>query len=270
MNMKQIWLWILSVGIILFFILDAIVQNPSNSGFVPVVVILGALVVPVAFVAYFYEHIRDRDISRPFLAVCFLIGRGIGVGAAATVEYSTLSTLDPGSLAVIGLIEESAKMIFPLVAFMVWRFRHEADGLIIGVTAGMGFAALETMGYGFSTLVQNNNSIDALNQVLIVRGLLSPAGHAAWTGIICATLWRERELAGQWVINWKVLLTFASAVSLHAIWDIVNTQSSDAIAYFGMLIVAGISLGVLISLYRESRRRLSSKLSDDKSPVEFK
>jgi protease PrsW len=261
--MKQIWLWVLVIGIILFLILDAIVQNPSNSGFVPAVILLGALVVPVAFVAYFYEHIRDRDISRGFLAVCFLIGGGIGVGAAVVVEYSTLTTLDPGSLIVVGFVEESAKMIFPLAAFMAWRFRHEADGLIIGVTAGMGFAALETMGYGFSTLVQNNNSIDALNQVLIVRGLLSPAGHAAWTGIICATLWRERELAGQWVINWKVLGTFVLAVSLHATWDIVNTQSSDAIAYFGMVIIAVISIGVLISLYREARIRLRSRLSSD-------
>jgi protease PrsW len=266
MNMKQIWLWILSVGIILFFILDAIVQNPSNSGFVPVVVILGALVVPVAFVAYFYEHIRDLDISRGFLAVCFLIGGGIGVGAAATVEYSTLSTLDPKSLAVVGLIEESAKMIFPLAAFMVWRFRHEADGLIIGVAAGMGFAAFETMGYGFSTLVQNDNNLSALNQVLIIRGLLSPAGHAAWTGIICGILWRERELAGEWVINWKVLGIFVLAVALHTTWNIVNTQNSDAIAYFGMLVIAFISLGVLSYLYRESRIRLRSRLSSDDGP----
>ena len=149
-------------------------------------------------------------------------------------------------------------MLIPLIAFMTWRFRHEADGLILGIAVGMGFAALETMGYGFSTLAQNNNSISALNQVLLIRGLLSPAGHAAWTGIICATLWRERELAGHLVINWKVIGIFALAVALHAAWDIVNTQSSDAVAYAGMLIVAIISLGTLIARYREARKRLNS------------
>ena len=256
--MNRAWLWVLGAGITLFLVTDKIVQNSSNSSFLPIVIILGAMIVPVAFVTYFYEHIRDRDISRIFLGICFLIGGGIGVGAAAIVEYSTLKTLDPGSLVVVGLIEESAKMIVPLATFMIWRFRHEADGLILGVAVGMGFAALETMGYGFSTLAQNNNSIAALNQVLLIRGLLSPAGHAAWTGIICATLWRERELAGQWVINWKIIGIFALAVALHATWDIVNTQNSDTVAYAGMLIVAIISLGTLISLYREARTRLIS------------
>lgn len=258
--MNRAWLWVLAVGIVLFSIADTIVQNSSSSGLVPLVIILGALVVPVTFVTYFYEHIRDRDISRLFLGICFVVGGGIGVGAAAFVEYSILKTMDPGSLVLVGLIEESAKMIMPLAAFIIWRFRHEADGLILGVAVGMGFAAFETMAYGFSTLVQNNNSISELNQVLLIRGLLSPAGHAAWTGIICSTLWRERELARQWVINWKVIGVFALAVALHATWDIVNTQNSNVVSYVGMIIVGIISLGALISLYLEARKRLNSPI----------
>jgi RsiW-degrading membrane proteinase PrsW (M82 family) len=250
--MNRIWFWVLLTGIILFLILNMVVQGSSNANLVSLLIILGALVVPIAFVVYFYEHIRDRDISRFFLVISFLVGGGIGVGAASIIEYSTLTTLN----LLVGIIEESAKMIFPLAVFMVWRFRHEADGLILGVAVGMGFAALETMGYGFTTLAQNDNSISALNQVLLVRGLLSPAGHAAWTGIICATLWRERELAKQFVINWKVIGIFVLAVALHTTWDIVNTQNSNAIAYIGSMIVAIISLSVLIALYRQARKGL--------------
>ena len=254
--MKRAWFWVFAIGIILFIIADSIAQNTSDSSYIPLVIVLGAMIVPVTFVIYFYEHIKDRDISRLFLTICFVVGGGIGVGAAAIVEYNSLTTLDPGSLVVVGLIEESAKMIVPLAAFLFWRFRHEADGLIIGVTVGMGFAALETIGYGFSTLAQSNHSLNAVDQVLLFRGLLSPAGHAAWTGIVCAVLWRERELAGQWVLNWKVILFFILAVALHAAWDIVNSQNSNSVAYIGTTIIAAISLGTLISLYQEARRRL--------------
>jgi protease PrsW len=254
--MKRAWFWVLLIGVVLFIISDTIIQDISSSGLMLFVIILGAMIVPVTFVIYFYEHIRDRDISLVFLIICFLIGGGIGVGAAAIIEYNSLTTLHPGSLIVVGLIEESAKMIMPLAAFMIWPFRHEADGLIIGVTVGMGFAALETIGYGFSTLAQSNDSVSALNQVLLFRGLLSPAGHAAWTGIICGVLWRERELAGQWVLNLKVIPFFVLAVVLHASWDIVNTQNSNAVAYLGTVVVATISLGTLMALYQEARRRL--------------
>jgi len=61
------------------------------------------------------------------------------------------------------------------------------------IAAGMGFAALETMGYGLVSFMQSRGDILILQQVLLIRGLLSPAGHAAWTGFVCAVLWRERE-----------------------------------------------------------------------------
>jgi RsiW-degrading membrane proteinase PrsW (M82 family) len=32
----------------------------------------------------------------------------------------------------------------------------------------------------------------------IVGGVLSPAGHAAWTGLVCAALWRARLRPGPW------------------------------------------------------------------------
>src|SRR5215203_2348062 len=45
------------------------------------------------------------------------------------------------------------------------------------------------------------DNLAVLDEVLLVRGLTSPAGHMAWTALVCAVLWRERL---------KVL---------HALWD---------------------------------------------------
>jgi protease PrsW len=52
----------------------------------------------------------------------------------------------------------------------------------------MGFAALETMGYGFVTLLASRGNLALLEEALLARGLASPAGHAAWTGLVCAVL----------------------------------------------------------------------------------
>jgi RsiW-degrading membrane proteinase PrsW (M82 family) len=252
--MKHTWLWILGVGVGLFFLANLTLQGTGNPNFFPTVIMLGSFVVPIAFVSYFYEHVRDRDIPLSVLGVCFLVGGGVGTIAAGTLEYSTLTSSSAASLFGIGLIEESAKFIVPLVLFIGWRYRHQADGLLFGVTVGMGFAALETMGYALVTLIQSQGDVASMDQVLLIRGLLSPAGHAAWTGIICAVLWGEREKAGRIAINGRVIGAFVMAVVLHAVWDIVNSQSSNFVAYGGMFILAVISLGVLIVLYRNARK----------------
>jgi protease PrsW len=76
----------------------------------------------------------------------------------------------------IGLIEESAKLIVPLVFYFIGRYRSEAAGIVLGVASGMGFAAFETMGYGFVSLVQSGGNIGIVDVVLLIRGLTAPAG----------------------------------------------------------------------------------------------
>jgi RsiW-degrading membrane proteinase PrsW (M82 family) len=89
------------------------------------------------------------------------------------------------------MIEEGAKLIVPLVFYFLGRYRSEAAGIILGVSTAMGFAALETMGYGFTSLLASKDNVGELDEVLLFRGLMSPAGHAAWTGL-CAQSSGER------------------------------------------------------------------------------
>jgi len=50
-------------------------------------------------------------------------------------------------------------LAFPIAMFVNWRYRHEADGLLFGVAVGMGFAALETMGYALVSFVQSGGDL---------------------------------------------------------------------------------------------------------------
>lgn len=231
----------------------------ANTNYLPTLLLLGSFVVPVSFVTYFYEYVKHREISIFLLTACLVAGGVLGSIFAGVVEAGTLGSLNVLGLFGVGLIEEAAKLIFPIAMYIGWRYRHEADGLLFGVAAGMGFAALETMGYGLTTLLDSNGDINSLTQVLLARGLLSPAGHAAWTGFVCAILWRQREKKGRLTINWTVIGAFLLAALLHALWNIaagINvTTTSGMLVSVGVsvLIVVG-SLAIIMSRYLEARK----------------
>jgi RsiW-degrading membrane proteinase PrsW (M82 family) len=122
----------------------------------------------------------------------------------------------------------------------------------------MGFAALETMGYSFVSLLESKGNLVVLDGVLLARGLLSPAGHAAWTGLVCAVLWRERAKAGHTVFNWQVVKAFLTAVLLHALWDIFNSIGRATFIEFFILevlslLVAYTSIRLLNKRVREAQ-----------------
>ncbi len=258
------WLQVLAGGIALFFILELALRFTGNPNFFPSVLLLGAFTVPAAFIVYFYDHVRHREISMPLLTSCFIVGGALGIAAAGVIQYSTLTgSLNVYTLIGVSVIEEAAKMIFPLIVFFLGRYRHEADGLLFGIAAGMGFAALETMGYGLVAFTSSGGSIDALRQILLIRGVLSPAGHAAWTGFLAAMLWRQRERAGYPDINLRVVLAFLVVVALHTVWNTINTLDTGTAAQLtgiiiGNVAVAAVSLLLVFSRYRSARRTLAA------------
>src|SRR5215204_4714497 len=67
--------------------------------------------------------------------------------------------------------------------------------------------------------LSSKDNLAVLDEVLLVHGLTSPAGHMAWTGLVCAVLWRERLKVGHATLDWRVLGAFLTAVVLHALWD---------------------------------------------------
>lgn len=246
-------------GTILFFLLVALVRGLGNPTDIPIVIIVGAFVVPVAFVSYVYEREPGRDIPSSMVILCFLWGGALGVSIAATLEYATLRNLGAAQMFGVGIIEESAKLIFPLGVYLHGRYCSQADGLIFGVAAGMGFAALETIGYGFAA-AQSSNSIGSVETTLVVRGLLSPAGHGAWTGLVCAVLWREREKLGRRVVNLPVAAAFTAAVLFHAFWNIFNSQTGPTLIEavgieVGSGVIALTGLGLLFHMVNEGAHR---------------
>ncbi|MDF2701396.1 MAG: Protease prsW family [Rubrobacteraceae bacterium] len=242
----------------LLFLVERTLVATSSLNYVPSLILLGAFLVPVTFVTYLYERLPSWDVSLPALAVCFLWGGVLGTVVAGTLEYDVARALGFLPKLAIGLIEESAKLIVPLIFYFAGRYRSEAAGIVLGVATAAGFAALETMGYGFVSLLASRGNLGVLDEVLLVRGLSSPAGHMSWTGLVCAVLWRERLKAGHATLNWRVLGAFLVAVILHALWDtFASVRSTTFVEFLGVvflsLLVALISLVLLIRRVREAR-----------------
>jgi RsiW-degrading membrane proteinase PrsW (M82 family) len=256
--LRRRWLQIFVSGLILLYLVELMLVTTSNPIYVPSI-LLGAFLVPVTFVAYLYERLPSWDVSLQALAVCFLWGGVLGTVVAGALEYEVARALGFLPKLLIGLIEESAKLIVPLIFYFVGRYRSEAAGIVLGVATAAGFASLETMGYGFVSLVSSKGNLGVLDEVLLVRGLTSPAGHMAWTGLVCAVLWRERLKVGHATLNWRVLGAFLTAVVLHALWDtFASVRSPTFVGFLSVdlvsLLIALISLTLLIRRVREARR----------------
>jgi RsiW-degrading membrane proteinase PrsW (M82 family) len=257
--LRRRWFQIFVSGLILLYLVERTLVATSNPHYVPSVILLGAFLVPVTFLTYLYERLPDWDVPLPPLAICFLWGGVLGTVVAGTLEYDVVRALGFLPKLGIGLIEESAKLIVPLVFYFQGRYRSEAAGIVLGVATAAGFAGLETMGYGFVSLLSSKGNLGILDEILLVRGLTSPAGHLSWTGLVCAVLWRERINAGHPTLNRAVVGAFATAVILHALWDTFSSVKSATFVGFldvelVSLLVALVSLILLLRRVREARR----------------
>jgi RsiW-degrading membrane proteinase PrsW (M82 family) len=251
MSRRWAWVVVLVGGTLLFEIVRRVLVKTENPNLVPSLILLGAAVAPAVFVTFVLGRRLPFDISAGAIAAVAFLSGVIGVVTAGLLEYDTLRDLGVLPIVAVGLIEESAKLIVPAILLVVLRrYRRPADGLLVGVAAGAGFAALETMGYAFVTLISSQGSIGAVDSILLLRGLLSPAAHMAWTGLTATALWHAADR------DWKpgpvlsFVAVFAVAVALHATWD-----SAGTIPVY--IVLAAISLGLLTwfahRLSRETR-----------------
>lgn len=257
------WVAILALGVALFLLVRETLIVTKNPNLVPSLILIGAAVVPAAFVTFLWGRQLSFGVSGPLLSITAFLGGVIGVVTAGVLEYDTLKDLGALPLLVVAFFEELAKLILPVlmlllpVRFFTDARRRPSNGLVIGVASGAGFAALETMGYAFVVLLTSQGSINATVDVLLLRGLMSPAAHMAWSGLTAAALWFAASRRWQPRAALNFLGAFVVAVLLHTAWDTFGS----ILVY---VVLSVISLGLLLL----AARRLGHESELTRAPAE--
>jgi RsiW-degrading membrane proteinase PrsW (M82 family) len=237
---KRYWRVFL-LGLLAYVAADLLVNLDLNLHAIPLVILLASALVPITFVVYCYEEGAFADMPATVVGLTFVSGAVMGLLVAGFLEDLFLVDIPVLGALMVGVIEEGAK-----AAAVIWflrdkRLRSELDGLVLGAAAGMGFATLESAGYGFNGFLAgytnalaahvpaNSGALDhaissgitLMTIVLVVRMILAVFGHGVWTAIVCAAIWRERGPAVLRITG-GVVLAFFIAVTLHALWDSVG------------------------------------------------
>jgi RsiW-degrading membrane proteinase PrsW (M82 family) len=243
------WLKILISGLVMFALIERALVWTGNINYVPSLLVVGTFTIPLAFVAFLYARDKTPDVSAAIILLCVMWGGILGTVLAGLIEYQTLLHLGVLPMILVGLIEEVAKLAVPALFIFSRKGLREVDAVIIGAASGAGFAALESMGYGLVVLLLSGGNITAATEVVLVRALMAPAAHIAWTALTADALWHLRQGVSARTIR-RFVFTFSAVVLLHAAWDSVSLAGGWWFILLGVL-----SLGWLLLRVRKAADR---------------
>lgn len=241
------WILALVVGLLAYVVTFVIMLLTRNSTMLPTVLLVGASVIPLTVLLLAQSTRLGPLVPSRILLVVAALGGLFGICAAGLEESLAGLALGRASILLVGVIEETAKLVVPLIVLALAHRVTRGGGIVIGIASGTGFAVLETMGYGFNALLARNGGLGALDATLVLRGILVPAGHVAWTGAICAALWYLVETSHTVRGTLALVVAYVGAIVLHTTWDATTS---------GLLhvLIGVISVGALLALILAAHR----------------
>ena len=259
--------WLYSRIFLMFSIVFAglyvMVMNFGNLNGVPGAMFVGALLVPLTVMMFFWEMNVPRNISILDVLSVFFVG-GVFSLVVTLFLYSFFPSAGAGPLwgsTLVGLVEELGKVL--VVAYYVKRnnIKYKLNGLLLGSCVGAGFAVFETAGYAFMSLI-NTNRLTAMMDILFQRGVLAIGGHVVWAaisgfGLIVAK--GEEPLQTNHFFSAKFLKFLMLVSALHAVWDwnmpFITTLMQLNLKYAALILIA---LGTVLVLLSAGLRQVSA------------
>ncbi len=217
-------------------------------------IFIGSATVPFALLILFYELNIERNIGFIDIIVYFFIGALLSFFCVALIGGGDLSFF--GAF-LIGITEELAKLI-PIVIFMnQLKTKHILSGILVGAAVGTGFAVFESAGYALENL-DASDPIASAGLLILIRGVLAPGMHIAWSAITGAAVALGNKNSGLWYdfmtsIKFWVLLVIS--ITLHAVWDM-----EIASGWIKLIILTVISWVFILPLIKSGMREILSKL----------
>ncbi len=221
------WLRVLVVGLAAWFIAIGITSFTQDQVLIPAVFLIGSFVVPFALLMWVLDRTGwGRNLTAvttaldPYLLVlAFAAGGALGVLSSALLESLLLMHLQILYYLDVAVVEECVKLALVWLLARRLAFYCRRDGMLLGATVGLGFSGFESAGYSFNAFISHRTvDVLAIAETQISRGLLTPIGHALWTGLLAGALFASAK-DGRLRLTKNVGLWLAIVIGLHALWD---------------------------------------------------
>lgn len=226
----------------------------ENLNLLPGLIMTGAMAIPLSTVLFFFEVNVRKNVSLYQVIRLIIFGGIVSLLFSLVLFESPLAAFGFIGASVAGIIEEPGKLLALLVISRSAQYRYKLNGLVFGACVGAGFAIFESMGYAFQTLLATENAGD-MNGNILIRGLLSPFCHIAWTAIAGAALWRvkgEKPFKFEMLKNPFFLRPFTVSVIMHMIWNL-----DFELPFLGKYFLVGfVSWAIVLSFVQEGLKEI--------------
>lgn len=277
--------WLYSRVFLMFGIVFAglyfMAMKLQNTNVVPGAMFIGALLVPLTVIIFFWEMNVPRNISIIDVISMFFVGGVFSLVVTLLLfEIFPAGELNYAGAIMVGLIEEIGKAL--VVAYYIKKRnpRYKLNGLLLGACVGAGFAVFETAGYAFNSFfstavsaIQHNIApwgpgLEATMDTLFLRGVLAIGGHVVWAaisgvGLIVAK--GEEPLKTDHLLSTKFLKFLFLVVTLHAIWDMPLLMGSRKQVYLKDGALTAIALATVLVLLSSGLRQVSAIVKEAKA-----
>src|SRR5699024_5545522 len=199
----------------------------ENTLAIPGLIFIGALIVPLTGLFFFFESNAFKNISLFEVLKMFFLGGVLSLISTMILynfvtfsnEYylfGSMTILDAG---IVGLVEETGKAIIIVYFTNKYKTNKILNGLLIGGAIGAGFAMFESAGY---ILRYAEMFGDGIISVVFTRAWTAIGTHLVWSAIIGAAIVITKENKNfeyNNITDKRFLFFFFSSVVLHGIWD---------------------------------------------------
>ena len=192
---------------------------------------------PALFIMW-YVYNKDKIEPEPkrYVIATFLIASTLSPLIALVFE----SPFPAGIAFLIApFVEEPAKLLAVYLPYRRKQIDGIMDGVVYGVSAGLGFAAFENLMYG----------ITYGSEVALIRAFLTPIAHATFTSLSGVGLGLKSEGKTTSVVPYLILAMF-----FHLWWNLSALMSLATIAMFAA------NIAVLYTLIRLGMREDVQKI----------
>lgn len=229
----------------------------ENLNLIPGLIMVGSFAVPFATLLFFFEANVRRNVSLYQTNRLILVGGVLSLIVSLMMfELAEKIHISWLGASVAGLVEEPAKLCALAIIINNARYPYILNGMLFGAAVGTGFAAFESAGYALRFALARGTG--AMNDVIVIRGLLAPFSHIAWTAMAAAALWRikgPQRFEFAMVRNIRFLKVAGAAVVLHMVWNMDFTHPF----YLKNFALGAVAWVILFGLIQEGLKQLRAE-----------